>query len=173
MTGRALRRGLLPVPRPGLERRIHTLVTADAARLVLARLTRKAFVLGMDRARLGPRLTRIAVDVVAVRAGLGTLVIVFVSVMTIVAVAVRQVAIRRVGEMRKLDLVVLLTARVEDDRLVDVFEEGLDAIRIARGFERLAFGFLARSALLRITLCLLYTSPSPRDKRQSRMPSSA
>ena len=23
------------------------------------------------------------------------------------------------------------------------------------------------------TLCLLYTSPSPRDKRQSRMPSSA
>ena len=25
----------------------------------------------------------------------------------------------------------------------------------------------------RITICLLYTSPSPRDKRQSRMPSSA
>ena len=24
-----------------------------------------------------------------------------------------------------------------------------------------------------VTLCLLYTSPSPRDKRQSRMPSSA
>ena len=24
-----------------------------------------------------------------------------------------------------------------------------------------------------ITICLLYTSPSPRDKRQSRMPSSA
>ena len=27
--------------------------------------------------------------------------------------------------------------------------------------------------LLRYTPCLLYTSPSPRDKRQSRMPSSA
>ena len=26
---------------------------------------------------------------------------------------------------------------------------------------------------LRLTFCLLYTSPSPRDKRQSRMPSSA
>ena len=26
---------------------------------------------------------------------------------------------------------------------------------------------------LTINLCLLYTSPSPRDKRQSRMPSSA
>ena len=25
----------------------------------------------------------------------------------------------------------------------------------------------------RVGLCLLYTSPSPRDKRQSRMPSSA
>ena len=28
-------------------------------------------------------------------------------------------------------------------------------------------------ALHHITFCLLYTSPSPRDKRQSRMPSSA
>ena len=26
---------------------------------------------------------------------------------------------------------------------------------------------------VKVTLCLLYTSPSPRDKRQSRMPSSA
>ena len=29
------------------------------------------------------------------------------------------------------------------------------------------------SVLDTITSCLLYTSPSPRDKRQSRMPSSA
>ena len=28
-------------------------------------------------------------------------------------------------------------------------------------------------ALTMLTYCLLYTSPSPRDKRQSRMPSSA
>ena len=31
----------------------------------------------------------------------------------------------------------------------------------------------ARSYLIHIKSCLLYTSPSPRDKRQSRMPSSA
>ena len=32
---------------------------------------------------------------------------------------------------------------------------------------------LAKSRKRRIWICLLYTSPSPRDKRQSRMPSSA
>ena len=31
----------------------------------------------------------------------------------------------------------------------------------------------ARSEIEPIASCLLYTSPSPRDKRQSRMPSSA
>ena len=30
-----------------------------------------------------------------------------------------------------------------------------------------------RQALIKLEACLLYTSPSPRDKRQSRMPSSA
>ena len=36
------------------------------------------------------------------------------------------------------------------------------------------FGALqARELQYQPTLCLLYTSPSPRDKRQSRMPSSA
>ena len=32
---------------------------------------------------------------------------------------------------------------------------------------------LLREIYARIRTCLLYTSPSPRDKRQSRMPSSA
>ena len=32
---------------------------------------------------------------------------------------------------------------------------------------------IATDELARIEACLLYTSPSPRDKRQSRMPSSA
>ena len=38
-----------------------------------------------------------------------------------------------------------------------------------------AAGFLAQEAVTKATwgTCLLYTSPSPRDKRQSRMPSSA
>ena len=30
-----------------------------------------------------------------------------------------------------------------------------------------------QGSVYRVNLCLLYTSPSPRDKRQSRMPSSA
>ena len=34
-------------------------------------------------------------------------------------------------------------------------------------------GILKYSPMLRVNACLLYTSPSPRDKRQSRMPSSA
>ena len=39
----------------------------------------------------------------------------------------------------------------------------------------LALGFAPTSAVVAKarTSCLLYTSPSPRDKRQSRMPSSA
>ena len=39
----------------------------------------------------------------------------------------------------------------------------------AVGYERYELGFVKG----RIDPCLLYTSPSPRDKRQSRMPSSA
>ena len=30
-----------------------------------------------------------------------------------------------------------------------------------------------KNKMIEINICLLYTSPSPRDKRQSRMPSSA
>ena len=33
--------------------------------------------------------------------------------------------------------------------------------------------YVMRDELIQINVCLLYTSPSPRDKRQSRMPSSA
>ena len=35
------------------------------------------------------------------------------------------------------------------------------------------FGGFLDDSLVGIVSCLLYTSPSPRDKRQSRMPSSA
>ena len=38
---------------------------------------------------------------------------------------------------------------------------------------RLSFDTAATVAKARRLICLLYTSPSPRDKRQSRMPSSA
>ena len=35
------------------------------------------------------------------------------------------------------------------------------------------FAFIEKLSIDQDTVCLLYTSPSPRDKRQSRMPSSA
>ena len=51
---------------------------------------------------------------------------------------------------------------------------------IITGFLAIVFGHVAKFKINRhpelggeSTACLLYTSPSPRDKRQSRMPSSA
>ena len=50
---------------------------------------------------------------------------------------------------------------------------GVDAAALARVHVHKR-SFDARKAdLLVVYICLLYTSPSPRDKRQSRMPSSA
>ena len=53
---------------------------------------------------------------------------------------------------------------IEYEVVVDVSEENL--CRVVHD----AHGLLVRTATIS---CLLYTSPSPRDKRQSRMPSSA
>ena len=48
---------------------------------------------------------------------------------------------------------------------------------VAREIERVDSGYRSmmsvQSSLVMYPICLLYTSPSPRDKRQSRMPSSA
>ena len=51
----------------------------------------------------------------------------------------------------------------------------IDPARLARSFSVNAIGHavVAKHFVDRISTCLLYTSPSPRDKRQSRMPSSA
>ena len=60
--------------------------------------------------------------------------------------------------------------------------ESLKEQRIARRwgvfFKCLAFGYIGFGLLLAgrnglFNLCLLYTSPSPRDRQKSRMPSSA
>ena len=45
-----------------------------------------------------------------------------------------------------------------------------DSLQEAEQSLRNALAFAARGER---SICLLYTSPSPRDKRQSRMPSSA
>ena len=56
------------------------------------------------------------------------------------------------------------TASFNHDQNVDFFGEGKFA-RDSYG-NGVGFGYVYNA-------CLLYTSPSPRDKRQSRMPSSA
>ena len=51
-------------------------------------------------------------------------------------------------------------------------EEALDA----RGIANFGYSNISKSNIFKsdnFKICLLYTSPSPRDKRQSRMPSSA
>ena len=45
--------------------------------------------------------------------------------------------------------------------------------RLSRGWQGRKPALVAAVGLVVIVVCLLYTSPSPRDKRQSRMPSSA
>ena len=50
--------------------------------------------------------------------------------------------------------------------LLPCYNEGAVIASVVLDFRRVLPG-------TRIYVCLLYTSPSPRDKRQSRMPSSA
>ena len=49
-------------------------------------------------------------------------------------------------------------------------QDFIDLLEINDDYEVL---FIQGGASLQFSICLLYTSPSPRDKRQSRMPSSA
>ena len=52
-----------------------------------------------------------------------------------------------------------------------VYKYSIDAFLDSECFSQIILAVPKK--LLSIILCLLYTSPSPRDKRQSRMPSSA
>nr|CUV14141.1 protein of unknown function [Ralstonia solanacearum] len=53
------------------------------------------------------------------------------------------------------------------------FQNALSILRLPPSMDRARFGKLLSAVRRYIHTCLLYTSPSPRDKRQSRMPSSA
>ena len=64
------------------------------------------------------------------------------------------------------------------DGVIDIgiaYQEGNDYREKARAFIETHYAFDIGDVLFKPTFtnCLLYTSPSPRDKRQSRMPSSA
>ena len=48
-----------------------------------------------------------------------------------------------------------------------------ELVKIADAIHEGAMVFMKREYTMLAIFCLLYTSPSPRDKRQSRMPSSA
>ena len=52
-------------------------------------------------------------------------------------------------------------------------KEAVEKFGVGSGASRLICGSLDPHHELEAAFCLLYTSPSPRDKRQSRMPSSA
>ena len=71
----------------------------------------------------------------------------------------------------------LVGSVVQDVRSIDFENFGLTLGRAALRVpdDRLIFGNIVTAGydVVRDTDCLLYTSPSPRDKRQSRMPSSA
>ena len=84
------------------------------------------------------------------------------------------------------DIVVVVSAMSgETNRLIDLAKQISDDQPVARELDvMVSTGEQVTIALLAMALikrgvpavsytCLLYTSPSPRDKRQSRMPSSA
>ena len=79
------------------------------------------------------------------------------------------------GLHTKLDAAVVavreaLTAAIE----ADVSEKDLDNLVCAyKGLKSVAKANVTTGITFVPDTCLLYTSPSPRDKRQSRMPSSA
>ena len=91
-----------------------------------------------------------------------------ISLALIVAVAVRIVLVLTTGYHLDEEWH-YLTARMIDAPL---FERELRSHAHPVLYFLLLKGLLSIHDAL-ISLCLLYTSPSPRDKRQSRMPSSA
>ena len=68
-----------------------------------------------------------------------------------------------------LEASVLVEPPVVDCLLIDARRE----LPNAKSFTKLITSTGVDVPIIVITTCLLYTSPSPRDKRQSRMPSSA
>ena len=87
------------------------------------------------------------------------------------------------GELRSLYQQVYASPEVEiTEELIDeIFDELLDEL-VEEGYEQeeaieildeAIDDYLAEGYYDSAVSCLLYTSPSPRDKRQSRMPSSA
>ena len=67
----------------------------------------------------------------------------------------------------------LVLSRKKDESIVLDGQIEITVLKIKGNTVRLGIKAPSNIKVLRGELCLLYTSPSPRDKRQSRMPSSA
>ena len=89
---------------------------------------------------------------------------------------------RRSREFSEARLNFINTLRTYEERLVAIGEEKAEAMRLAQDMHKELEGFenkqqacclFSNPSSSLCMSCLLYTSPSPRDKRQSRMPSSA
>ena len=70
-------------------------------------------------------------------------------------------------DARPVALLVQEASKYESNIYIEVDDKRINAKSI---MGMMSLGLCAGEEL---TVCLLYTSPSPRDKRQSRMPSSA
>ena len=68
---------------------------------------------------------------------------------------------------------VCLRYAVDEDEALDILHEGF--IKVFRHISKYTIGTSLSAWIRRIMVntCLLYTSPSPRDRQKSRMPSSA
>ena len=100
--------------------------------------------------------------------------------MGIATVAVYSDADRKALHVRMADEAVHIgpSPAIESYLVIDKIikaakDTGADAIHPGYGFLSENPDFVRACQKAKITFCLLYTSPSPRDKRQSRMPSSA
>src|SRR5665811_76973 len=67
---------------------------------------------------------------------------------------------RMIAELTSMGVTILMTSELED-RYTDL------------RFSPFGSAFLADAIIVQRYICLLYTSPSPRDRTRSRMPSSA
>ena len=80
--------------------------------------------------------------------------------------------------MRKANAKLIETGNLEDDldKLADVdwiIEVVIENLEIKHKTYQMLDKHRKKDSIITSNTCLLYTSPSPRDKRQSRMPSSA
>ena len=82
--------------------------------------------------------------------------------------------IRLITVVYKSCLTLRYTPRLwRDCYVIFIPKPGKNSYEQASAFRPIALSNYFLKALERLCSCLLYTSPSPRDKRQSRMPSSA